>query len=78
MQLSDELAARLDDGGFGSDFAVCVNAELEGCEERVRDLVGSEGDVVHAVELVAHKVGEGVVFLVEGEESGVGDLCESC
>jgi hypothetical protein len=31
--------------------------------------------VLHAVELVAEHVGEGVVFLVECELSGVGDLC---
>jgi hypothetical protein len=42
----------------------------------VRDLVGGEGDVLHAVELVAEHIGEGVIFLVESEESGVCDLCE--
>lgn len=76
MQLSDELTAGLDDSGFGCDFAVGVNAELEGRKERVRDLVGGKGDVLHAVELVAEHVGEGVVFLVESEESGVRDLCK--
>lgn len=76
LQLSDELAASLDDCSFGGDLAVGVNAELEGRKERVRDLVGSEGDVLHAVELVAEHVGEGVIFLVESEESGVCDLCK--
>lgn len=76
LQLSDELAASLDDCSFGGDLAVGVNAELEGRKERVRDLVGSEGDVLHAVELVAENVGEGVIFLVESEESGVCDLCK--
>ena len=76
LQLSDELTASLDDGGFGSDVAVGVDAELEGRKERVRDLVGGEGDVLHAVELVAEHVGEGVIFLVESEESGVCDLCK--
>jgi hypothetical protein len=75
LQLSDELAAGFDDCGFGCDFAVGVDAELEGRKERVRDLVGGEGDVLHAVELVAEHVGEGVIFLVESEESGVCDLC---
>jgi len=77
LQLSDELTAGLDDCGFGCDLAVGVDAELEGRKERVRDLVGSEGDVIHAVELVAEHVGEGVVFLVESEESGICDLCKS-
>lgn len=76
LQLCDELTAGLDDGGFGSDLAVGVNAELEGRKERVRDLVSGEGDVIHAVELVAEHVGEGVIFLVESEESGVCDLCK--
>lgn len=76
MQLSDELTAGLDDCGFGCDVAVGVDAELEGRKERVRDLVGGEGDVLHAVELVAEHVGEGVIFLVESEESGVCDLCK--
>lgn len=75
LQLGDELAACLDDSGFGCDVAVGVDAQLEGREERVWDLVGGEGDVVHAVELVAEHVGKGVIFLVESEESGVGDLC---
>jgi hypothetical protein len=76
LQLGDELAASLDNGGFGSDLAVGVDAELEGGEERVRDFVGGESDVVHAEQLVAQHVGEGVVLLVEGEESGVRDLCQ--
>jgi len=76
LQLSDELTAGFDDCGFGSDVAVGVDAELEGRKERVRDLVGGEGDVLHAVELVAEHVGEGVIFLVESEESGVCDLCK--
>lgn len=75
LQLSDEFTAGFDDSSFGCDFAVGVDAELESREERVRDLVGGEGDVLHAVELVAEHVGEGVVFLVESEESGVCDLC---
>lgn len=75
LQLGDELSAGLDDGGLGRDVAVGVDAELEGREKRVRDLVGGEGDVLHAVELVAEEVGERVVFFVESELSGVGDLC---
>jgi hypothetical protein len=75
LQLSNELTAGFDDGGFGCDITVGVDAELECREEGMRDLVGGECDVVHTVELVAEHVGEGVVFLVESEESGVGDLC---
>lgn len=74
LQLGDELTACLDDGGFGGDLAVGVNAELEGRKERMRDLVGGEGDMVHAVKLVTEHVGEGVVFFVEREQGGVGDL----
>lgn len=74
LKLGDEFTAGLDDGSFGRDVAVGVDAELESREERVGDLVGGESDVVHAVELVAEHVGKSVVFLVEGKESGVGDL----
>jgi hypothetical protein len=74
LKLVDQLLASLDDGSLGSDLSIGVNAELECSEERVRDFVGSEGDVVHAEQLVAQHVGHGVVFLVEREESGVGDL----
>ena len=76
LEFGDEFAAGLDNGGFGSDFAVGVDAELEGGEERVRDLVGREGDVLHAEQLVTQHVGERVVLFVEGEESGIGDLCQ--
>lgn len=75
VKLGDELAAGLDEGVLRGDLAVGVDAQLEGGEERVRDLVGGEGDVVGAVQLVAQHVGQRVVFLVEGEERGVGDLC---
>jgi hypothetical protein len=75
LQLGDEFATGFDDGGFRCDVAVGVNAELEGRKERVRDLVGGEGDVLHAEELVAEHVCEGVIFLIECELSGVGDLC---
>jgi hypothetical protein len=75
LELGDEFAAGFDDGSFGCDVAVGVNAELESRKERVGDLVGGEGDVLHAVELVAEHVGEGVIFLVECELSGIGDLC---
>lgn len=74
-EFGDELATGLDEGVLRGDLAVGVDAQLEGGEKRVRDLVGGEGDVVGAVQLVAHHVGQGVVFLVEGEERGVGDLC---
>lgn len=74
LQLSDELTACLDDSGFGRDLAIGVNTKLEGRKERMRDLVGGEGDVIHAVQLVAEHVGERVVFFVEREQSGVGDL----
>jgi hypothetical protein len=75
LQLGDEFATGFDDGGFRCDVAVGVNAELEGRKERVRDLVGCEGDVLHAEELVAEHVCEGVIFLIECELSGVGNLC---
>jgi hypothetical protein len=75
LQLGDEFATGFDDGGFRCDVAVGVDAELEGRKERVRDLVGGEGDVLHAEELVAEHVCEGVIFLIECELSGVGNLC---
>ena len=75
LKFSDELATGLDNGGLGSDLAVGVDAELKSGEEGVRDFVGGEGDVLHAEQLVAQHVGEGVVLLVECEESGVRDLC---
>jgi hypothetical protein len=75
LKFSDELATGLDNGGLGSDLAVGVDAELESGKERVRDFVGGEGNVLHAEQLIAQHVGEGVVLLVESEESGVRDLC---
>lgn len=75
LQLSDELTASLDDGGFGRDLTVGVDAKLKGRKERMRDLVGGEGDVIHAVQFVAEHVGEGVILFVESEQCGVGDLC---
>lgn len=74
LQLSDELVAGLHDELLWRGLAVGVYAEHEGRKERVRDLVGDEADVLHAEELVAEKVGEGVVLLVEGELSGIRDL----
>jgi hypothetical protein len=75
LKFSDELATGLDNGGLGSDLAVGVDAELESGKERVRDFVGGEGNVLHAEQLIAQHVGEGVVLLVESEESGVRNLC---
>lgn len=75
LELGDELTAGLDQGRLGGDLAVGVDAELEGGEQRVRDLVGGEGDVLEAEELVAQHVGESVVFFVEREQGGVSDLC---
>lgn len=75
LELGDELTAGLDQGRLGGDLAVGVDAELKGGEQRMRDLVGGEGDVLEAEELVAQHVGEGVVFFVEREQGGVSDLC---
>jgi len=43
----------------------------------VRKLVGRELNVLVLVETLGDQVAERVVFLVEGEELGIGDTCKS-
>ena len=54
-------------------IAVGLHAELEGGEQRVRDLVAGEEDVLGFDEFGAQEVAERVVFFVEGEHGGVWD-----
>lgn len=78
LQLLHEVLASLHDRLLAADLAVGLHAQLEGREQRVRDLVGGVDDVRRLDELGAQQVGEGVVFFVEGEHGGVWDaLCTS-
>lgn len=43
-QIGNDLSARLHDGFLGGDGAVCLNAQLERSEERVRHLVRRKHD----------------------------------
>lgn len=58
------------------DLAVGLNAKLKGGNEWVRNFVTGEGDVWGGEEAGAKEVGESVVFLVEGEDGGVGGTWE--
>lgn len=46
VQIRDDILAGPNDSLFGCDCAVGLNAEFEGREERVRDLVGGKDDVL--------------------------------
>lgn len=65
--------AALDDGILGRASAVCLDAQLEGGEERVGDFVCGEDNVVIFEEALRDQVAERVIFFVEGEDTGVGD-----
>jgi hypothetical protein len=75
LELIDGILAALDEGVLGGHGAVGGDAEVEGGEERVRDLVSGEGDLWVLEETLREHVGEGVVFLVEPEDESVRDLC---
>jgi hypothetical protein len=85
-EVFNEIFAGLNDGFFGRDFAVGLDAEFEGGEEWVRNLVGirvgcgeskvgaylvgGERDVWRLKKARTKHVAEGVVFFVEGEPRG--------
>lgn len=75
LQVLNDVPATLDNGVLGRNGAVGGDAQLEGREQRVRDLVGGEDDVVVLEEALGDKVTERVVFAVEGEDGCVGDAC---
>lgn len=72
-EISYDIATALDDRVLGCDGAVGRDAQLEGCEERVRYFVGGEDDVIVLEEALREKVAERVVLFVEGKDSGVGN-----
>lgn len=73
IQVSDNVLAALDDCIAGCDGSVGRDAQLEGGEERVRDLVCGKSDVRVLEEALGEEIRESVVFLVEGEDGGIGD-----
>ena len=75
LQLLNQVSTSSDDGVFGCQGSIGLDAQFKGCEQRVRDFVGGEEDVGRLCEFGAEEVGEGVIFLVEGEDSCVGDTC---
>lgn len=75
LQLLHQLLASLHHRLLRADLSIRLHAKLEGSEERVRDLVAGEEDVLGLHELCAEEVAEGVVFLVEGEHRCVRDAC---
>ena len=75
IQIRDAILARLQYRILGTDTAVRRDAQVEGCEERVRHAVGGELDELVLVQALRDEVAEGVVFLVEGEDGRVGDSC---
>ena len=75
LQLLNQVSTSSDDGILRSEGSIGLDAQLKGSEQRVRDFVGGEEDVGRLCEFGAEEVGEGVIFLVEGEDSCVGDTC---
>ena len=71
----NQVSTSSDDGILRSEGSIGLDAQLKGSEQRVRDFVGGEEDVGRLCEFGAEEVGEGVIFLVEGEDSCVGDTC---
>ena len=87
LDLNDKFPAHRLHGFLRSDLAICLDAELDGCEERVRDLdplvrcsgclrstylVGSECNVLVSKKLVSKKVSQGMVLFVQSEYAGAG------
>jgi hypothetical protein len=75
LQILNDVAATANDGLLGCDAAVGLHAELEGCEERMGNLVGGEDDVVVLEEALRKEIAKGMILLVEREDGGVGDPC---
>jgi hypothetical protein len=75
LQLLNQVSTSSDDGVLGSEWSIGLDTQFKGCEQRVRDFVGGEQDVGWLCEFGTEEVGEGVVFLVEGEDCCVGDTC---
>jgi hypothetical protein len=73
LKLLDQITTGANDGVLGGELAISLDTQFKGCEQRVRDLVGGEENVGGSGEFGAEKVGQGVVFLVEGEDCGIGD-----
>jgi hypothetical protein len=73
LKVLDDIPAALDNGILGGDGAVGRDAELEGREQRMRDLVRGEDNVVVLEEALRQEIAERVVFLVKGEDGRVGD-----
>ena len=72
MDLANEFSACTLQGLLGGNLAVGLHTKFDCCEERVWDLVRSEGDVWMMKELVTQEVAKGVVFLVQGEDACAG------
>jgi hypothetical protein len=75
LEVLDDVLAALDDGVLRGDGAVGRDAKLEGREERMGDLVCGEDNEVILEEALGEEIAKRVVFLVEGEDGGVGDAC---
>jgi len=56
LEVADNVLTAPDDGILGSDGAVGGDAQLEGCEQRMGDLVGGEDDVVVLEEALREQV----------------------
>jgi len=73
IELRNDILAALLDSSLRSDRPIRSNTQLNKRRQRVRKLVGRELDVLVLVETLGDQVAERMVFLVEGEELGIGD-----
>jgi len=71
VEILDQVTAARQHGFLGSDLAIGLDAKFELGKERMGDTIGRESDVTVRKKLLAEHIGEGVVFLVEGEDGGV-------
>jgi hypothetical protein len=75
LQLLNQVSTSSDDGVFGCQGSIGLDAQFKGCEQRVRDFVGGEQNVWRLCEFGAEEIGESVIFLVEGEDCCVRNTC---
>jgi hypothetical protein len=73
LEILHHVPAAADNRLLGRHRPVCLHAQLERREERMRHFVRGEDDVVVFQEALREQVAESVVFFVEGEDGGVRD-----
>lgn len=71
MQIRDDILAGPHNRLLWCNRAIGLDTQLERREQRVRDFVRGENNVLVLEQALREEVAERVVFLVEGEDCGV-------